>query len=226
MAGIQKEKSPHRRQYEGITMLPGAPELVDGKLNLYRGFAIKPKTGDWRLLRSHIENVIAGGHEEMARYIINWCTWTVQNPGEGPEVVLVLRAGRGAGKGKFFAHPLRRIFGPHGMHLSQRKQLTGKFNQHLRVCVLLVVDEAFWAGDKKAEAVLKALITEGVVTFEPKGVDATQGRNFLHLIILANEKWVVLAGEDERRFVMPRVSDRFCKQQMPERGAVQLFQSA
>ena len=207
--------SRDRRQYEGICMRPGLGELVDGKLNLYRGLAIKPVKGDWHLLREHIENIIAGGRKETADYIIKWSAWAVQNPGSVPEVALVLRGGRGAGKGKFFAHLLRRIFGAHGMHLSQREQFTGKFNAHMRSCVLLVVDEAYWAGDKQAEAVLKALITESVLTLEAKHVDSTQWPNCLHIIILANEDWVVPAGEDERRYVKSDVSDRYANNKCP-----------
>ena len=85
----------------------------------------------------------------------------------------------------------------------------------MRSCVILVVDEASWAGDKKAEAVLKALITESVLTLEPKHVDSMQWPNNLHIIILANEDWIGPAGEDERRYVKSDVSDRYANNKCP-----------
>ena len=40
------------------------------------------------------------------------------------------------------------------------KHLVGNFNAHLRDKLLVFADEAFWAGDKRAEDQLKAMVTE------------------------------------------------------------------
>jgi hypothetical protein len=37
--------------------------------------------------------------------------------------------------------------------------------------LVVYADEAFWAGDKKAEGVLKAMITEDTIQIEMKGVN-------------------------------------------------------
>jgi putative methionine-R-sulfoxide reductase with GAF domain len=55
-------------------------------------------------------------------------------------------------------------------------------------------------GDKAGESVLKALITEPVISIERKGFDVVQVRNCLHIIIASNSDWVVPAVADERRF--------------------------
>ena len=72
---------------------------------------------------------------------------------------MVLRGGRGTGKG-VVARAIGRLFGQHFVHVSHARHLTGNFNAHLAECVLLFVDEAFWAGDKQGEAQLKRMITE------------------------------------------------------------------
>ena len=64
--------------------------MVDGRLNLWRGWGIEPHPGDWSLLRRHIEEVLAGGNKEAADYIIRWIAWAFQNPAERAEVALVI----------------------------------------------------------------------------------------------------------------------------------------
>jgi len=199
-------RQARRREYLALRFYPGQPEDVDGCLNLWRGFTVQPKPGDWSLMREHIRNVLASGNETDAEYIIRWAAWAVQNPGEPAEVALVLRGGRGTGKG-IFARALKRLFGQHGLQVNSPAQLTGRFNAHLRDCCLLFADEAIIPGDKAAESVLKGLITEPELTIEGKGVNLVQARNRLHVVMASNEDWVVPAGIDERRFAVFQVAN-------------------
>jgi len=93
-------------------------------------------------------------------------------------------------------------FGPHGLQIYSRDHLTGKHNKHLQNRLLLCADEAVWAGDKEAERVLKGLVTERTMTVEPKGIDAFTWRNRLGIIHSTNERWVVPATDDERRYAV------------------------
>jgi hypothetical protein len=203
-------KHPKRRQYKGTRFDPGGPEVAlrngDVYLNLWQGWAIDAKQGDWSLMHAHIDEVIAAGDPKMTEYILRWCAWMVQNPGKPAEVALVLRGDKGSGKGTL-TKTLLRFFGQHGMQISEPEQLTGKHNGHFRACVLLIADEAYWAGDKKAEGALKRLITEPSLTIEPKFVNAYAAMNRLHLIITANADWVVPASPKERRFAASDVSE-------------------
>lgn len=196
-----------RREYLALRFLPGQPEEVDGYLNMWRGWSVMPKAGDWSLMREHVHRVLADGDEACAEYILRWAAWAVQNPGEPAEVALVLRGGRGTGKG-IFARSLKRLFGQHGLQVNSPAQLTGRFNAHLRDCCLLFADEAIVPGDKAAESVLKGLITEPELTIEGKGVNLVQARNRLHVVMASNEEWVVPAGIDERRFAVFEVSGK------------------
>lgn len=202
-----------RRSFEGIDLMPGGEEVLPGGvLNLWTGFGVAPaEPGEdgWPLMRQHITEVLASGDRDAAAYIAKFAAWAVQHPGERAEVALIFRGGKGTGKGTF-AHAMRRLFGQHGLHVSNSKHLVGSFNAHLRSCLLLFADEAFWAGDKQGESVLKALITEPVLMIEQKGVDAVQWRNAVHLIMAANAEWIVPASHDERRYAVFDVSD--CRQ--------------
>jgi hypothetical protein len=86
------------------------------------------------------------------------------------------------------------------MHSSSSKHLVGNFNVHLRDCVFLFADEAFFAGDKASTSVLKAIITENVLTIEAKYMNAVQSPNMLHLLMASNNEWVVPVSLGEERF--------------------------
>jgi hypothetical protein len=55
--------------------------------------------------------------------------------------------------------------------------------------------------------VLKGLITEPVLTIEPKGLDVFMIPNRLKILIATNNDWAVPATADERRFFVLDVSD-------------------
>lgn len=193
------------KRYGGLIYAPGESEIIDGQFNMWRGFPIEPVPGNWPLMQAHIRNVIASGDDEVADYIFDWIAWAVQNPGRPAEVALVLRGGKGTGKGAF-ANAMTSIFGSHGVHIANRKHLVGGFNMHMAHCSLLFADEAYWPGDKAGEGELKRLITEPTLTIEPKGVDLFAVRNCLHIIIAGNEEWIIPASGDERRFAVTEVS--------------------
>jgi len=100
-----------------------------------------------------------------------------------------------------------RIFGPHGLPVTQPKHLVGGFSGHLQYCCFLFLDEAFWAGDVQAEGRLKSLITEDTITIEPKYFTPFQVPNLLHIMMSSNNDWVVPAGPHARRYAVFKVSD-------------------
>src|SRR5262245_4418173 len=110
-----------------------------------------------------------------------------------------MRGAEGTGKG-MLTKQFGRIFGYHFRHVMHAKHLTCHFNAHLQACSLLYADESFFAGDRSHESILKGLITEETILVEPKGVDTFSIRNCLHIILSSNERWVIPAGSDARRF--------------------------
>lgn len=193
-------KSKHRRKYEGLVFDPSTNKReIDGYYNLWRGFAVTPKQGEWPWMRLHIRNIICRENDEYYEYLLNYLAFMVQKPEEPAEVALVLKGGEGTGKG-ILLRQFVTIFGRHAMHLSNSKHLVGNFNAHLRDSLVVFADEAFFAGDKKHESILKAAITEPTTVIEAKFQDAVTVRNRMTLLMASNDKWVVPAGVDARRF--------------------------
>lgn len=196
---------PRRRQFERIDFRPES-EVEDGVYNLWRGFAVEPATGTCGLFLAHIRENICGGDADLTRYVLSWMARAVQQPGVPAETAIVLRGGQGVGK-SFFAKAFGHLFGQHFLHISNAGHVVGNFNAHLRDCVLLFGDEAFYAGDKRHESQLKTLVTEYTLMIEGKGIDAESSRSCLHIILASNKKWVVPADADDRRFLVLDVGD-------------------
>jgi hypothetical protein len=195
-----------RRQYRGVVFKPSGPKVINGCINLWRGWGVEPKQGDWSLLRRHIEEVIANNDPGSADYNIHWIAWAIQHPDRQAEVALVLIGHKGTGKGTL-VRCLQAIFGAHAFQVSSQEHIVGRFNAHQRDCVLFIADESFWAGDKRCIGALQRMITEPTLSIEQKGIDLVEVPNMLHMIMLAELGWVVPAGERERRYAAFRVSD-------------------
>ena len=189
-------KQPQRREYRGIVFEPG--QEIKEHLNLWQGFSVRPGNGQWDTFEDVVLNSVASGDRAFYDYTMNWLAYLVQRPGETAETALVLRGEKGAGKGSF-ALAVCALIKAHSIQVSSAQHFTGRFNAHLRDCVLLFVDEAFWAGDHASEGTLKRMITEPTLVFEPKGVDSRIGKNRLSVIISSNSDWVVPAGLDSER---------------------------
>ena len=193
-------KHPNRREYDRVIFEPNheAPPRV---YNLWKGFAYQPMKGDCGLYLAHLKNNVCQEDEIKYRYLISWMAYAVQHPDQQGHVAIVIQGLKGVGK-NFAAEPFATLFGQHGLVVSDQGRITRNFNSHLRDKCTLICDEAFFAGDRRHEGVLKALITGNTITIEAKGVDVETAPNLLHIIILGNDAWLVPSTWEERRFLM------------------------
>jgi hypothetical protein len=195
---------PRRRQYLGGIILDpsGTPS---GYYNLWQGYTVKPVPGSWNKLRTHILLIVCRADDALFEYLLNWLARLFQNPSDPGETAIVLRGKKGSGKGILFRTVVD-ILGQHGLQISSPTHLVGRFNSHLRDCIGLFADEAFFAGDRQHEGVLKALITEPSIAIEGKGRDIVVAKNRLHVMMASNEDWVVPASAEERRYAVCDIS--------------------
>lgn len=206
---------PHRKEYETAIFDPtlNAGEINrNGKLiyNTWEGFAIEPKRGVWKHTLRHIYEILCNKDKEKFRYVMKWFAWCVQNPGKQAEVALIFKGKKGAGKGTILTQ-FRKIFGRHGLVISNREHLTGKHNSHLESSCFLFADEAYKPGDREIEGIIKNLITEPSLTVEPKFRDLKISKNCLHIVMATNDEWVIPATEDERRYFINEVDNKYAK---------------
>lgn len=203
----------HRKTYEEVYFEPKGTKS-DKRYNLWQGFAVEPKeskeTEGFDLFIDHIRTNICSSQKELFDWVMAWLADMFQNPAQKPGTALILRGGKGVGKG-FFAHTIGKLFGIHYMSVTQSSQLTGKFNGHMMDKVLMFVDEGWWSDERKDAGVLNVLITEPSIPIEMKGKDAIYIANYTRFIIASNNSRVIEASLDERRMAILDVSD-LCQQ--------------
>jgi hypothetical protein len=200
-----------RRQFlgRGVVFEPGGPlEIANDMLNLWRGFGITPKHGGWPLMRSHIFNVVCSGNQKHFDYLIGLMAWGVQHLDKPLGVAVAFLGPQGAGKG-VVARTYGKFFGPHFSHISCGDQLTGRFNASIGNACAVFLDEAVWAGDKKGEGTLKALVTEPTFQLEAKFRDPITVENRLRIMIASNNDWAVPAGIGDRRWFVLHVANTY-----------------
>lgn len=194
-----------RRYVGGVGLFPNGTCPPD-TYNLYRGWGVEPSVGNIDFLLGYIESLLCSGNPKQYEYLLNWLAYCVQYPERQAEVAVVLRGGKGVGKSTL-GRLMVLIFGSHGIQITHSAHLMGRFNGHLRAILLVFADEAFFAGDKDGESVLKGIITEEYRTNEDKGFGVIQVKNRLKIIMASNAEWVVPASGDERRFFVLEVSN-------------------
>lgn len=211
-----------RREYETVIFDPDLPKEYNNCYNLWEGTAVQPKKGSWRYTIRHIYRVLCNRDKVKFKYVMKWFAYLVQFPGSPAEVAIIFKGKQGAGKGFIFSQFVE-IYGEHGLVLSNRKHITGQFNEHLRQCVFLFADEAYNPGDRDAEGILKSIITEKRIMVEAKYGKTETAKNCLHIGMASNEDWVVPASQDSRRFFINEVDNSYARGRSPEGIRQQYF---
>ena len=88
------EASPHRRTVAQVVYDPtgcASNASSEAVLNLWRGFACKPRPGNWDLIGKHLLMVVCSSNARHFTYLLAWIAHLVQRPWEAPGVVIVLR---------------------------------------------------------------------------------------------------------------------------------------
>jgi Family of unknown function (DUF5906) len=200
-------ESRARREVYGVQYCPNNIALRHRHLNLWLGWGLGPAPGDCSVILYHIEQVIAGGDNRKAEFVLNWCADIVQNPTRKPGVAIVLRGNEGTGKSVLGAI-LCRLLGPRNVLVNADKdRLLGRFNSALAGKILIQAEETFFAGDLKTTDALKHLITGQTFEIELKFGRSFEIESFHRLLITSNHTQVIQASSEARRFIVCDVSD-------------------
>lgn len=200
-------KSTKRRQFDAIVFRPAGSDDPDA-YNIWTGFKLAPKKGDWRLISRHMFEVICDRDPVNFEYTVAWHAQMVQEPEVKPGVALVVYSPqKGSGK-SILTMPMRRIFGQHVVMLSQANSLTTNFNGHMEFSLLIVGEEIIWGGDHAAEGPLKTAISEPTVWLEKKFLDGIEIDNYTRFYLVTNNgRGIPAEGGTERRYFAQRARD-------------------
>ena len=122
---------------------PSGVACGPGEFNFWQGFGVGPVEGDDKIQRllAHIAQIVCNGDITKWRYLINWLAYCVQNSGEHPGVAIVLRSSaEGSGK-SLLGELMVRIFGRHGLTISDNCRLLGNHDEHLEFACFVLIEE-------------------------------------------------------------------------------------
>lgn len=198
-----------RREFDNVVFSPEKP-VPPRFYNLWRGFAYEPAATTSHpsvdAFLDHALNNVCHGSKELCHWLLGFFAHMIQRPWEKPLVALVFKGLKGTGKNALVER-VGALLGRHFLVASDQRYLLGNFNSHLENNLFFVLDEASWAGDKRAEGKLKDLITGSEHLIERKGFEPYTVDNLTRIALIGNENWLVPASTDERRFAVFAVSD-------------------
>ena len=195
--------NPNTHLYNAIAFSP--LPTPDTTLNYWISPSIKPKQGDWIVLREFLNTVICNNNVALLDYLIYYLAHMLQRPEDKPGIMIVLLSGQGTGKGTFYKL-LSKIWSRTTLQVSDIGEVIGQFNAALERNYTVCMDEALFAGDKKSLDKLKSLITEKKCRIEQKHQPSRTIDSYHRFFAASNHEHFAHVDKDDRRFLFIRVS--------------------
>lgn len=178
-------------------------------LNHFRGWATAPVAGDWSAIRYLIHNILCSGVAAASDYLLNYLAHMVQQPQHLPGAAIILQSEEeGTGKTTFIDLLRRMIGARYCITTPDAEALVGKHNDAAMNKVLLHFEEAVAPNDRVLESKVKALITNEILTYNPKHIAAMSARNYARVFLTSNAKQVAHLPRHDRRWFVLRVSPK------------------
>lgn len=197
--------SPATHVYDAVAFSPLSQPATT--LNYWVPCPVVPAQGDWSIIRLFLLVVLCNGNRALFDYLLRYIAHMLQRPEEKPGVMLVFLGGQGTGKGTFFVL-LRRLWPRTTLQVSDVDYVVGQFNAALERNYVICMDEALFAGDRKARDRLKSLVTDSPITIEQKYQPRRSIESFHRFVAASNHDHFANVEADDRRFVFFRVSDK------------------
>jgi hypothetical protein len=176
-------------------------------LNLWRGWGVAPRQGEWPLLRQHIHEVLAAGDEQVAKALLMLIGWQMQNVGRPSRVMTLLWCDQQqTGRGLFLEKVLLPIWGEAGFFTVSLEDVTGQFNEVLWGKGLVILDEALFAGDRRGASKLKGLMATQTLSINGKNKPIVRVPGALNFWVMSNSELPLFVEEKDVRHWVIRTS--------------------
>ena len=158
------------------------------------------------LFTRHIE-LLSGNNREAFEYVINWVAQSIQRPAEKMGVALNFISDQGVGK-NIFTDTLSKLYGDKKLETSQpERDVWGPFNEMLLDAYLIVLSETDKRNSIGHDGKIKAIITDEIVTVNPKGKKGFPLNSYHRIIQNTNNEDPTTTSKSDRRNVIIRCSD-------------------
>jgi Family of unknown function (DUF5906) len=195
-----------KTQYLGLTFNPDPKWNNPTIYNSWRNWPIKPIKGDVQIFLDYVHDVIFNREDKNYEWGLAWTAQIFLEPHSVVGTAMVHRGAEGVGK-SFFAETLAMLMGRHYVKITDFDQIFGQFNAIIEYALLTHFEEAFWAGDRRAEGRFKDHISGTTRLINQKNLPMRNCRIYPRSLLNTNERWAVPAGPVARRFFITDVSE-------------------
>ncbi|MEB0056721.1 primase-helicase family protein [Variovorax sp. LG9.2] len=207
LAAWRRQPATQVGRLSGFCYLPGGPEIVNDKLNMYKDVSVvaiePPDSGALQDIFGHLLENICNENVAYFEYLLKWLAHMMQKPAVRPKTGIAIIGSQGTGKGVFMDFLRVLLGGDRNCNTTASSTDTKSFNFALANKVLVVFDEATFAGDRSQSDFMKKLVTEPRLRVEQKGIDAFEVDNFARVLITSNNMHsAVPASLADRRWLI------------------------
>lgn len=174
-------------------------------INLFRGFEMQPKRGDYAAILELLQHLCADSAEsdqgvlDIVDWVIKWLALPLQHPGTKMRSALVFHGPQGAGKNLFF-EIIAAIYGKYSIVVGQ-EHLEEKHNDWCSSKLFMIGDEVIARQELYHQKnKLKAFITGETIQINPKFLPIRTERNYINVVFLSNEDQPLALEESDRRY--------------------------
>lgn len=190
-----------RRTARDLVVDPTLPimSVVDGKLNLWKGWGVAPIEGDVQPWFQLLDHLFRPEEHQYRKWFEQWLAYPIQHPGTklSSSVVLVSHT-QGVGK-NLCAETIEAIYGEAARRPSNAS-IGSRFNINLLGALFVLVDEILTEDRRGLESILKVMITSEKMEFEGKFQNPIEAENRANYIFLTNRLDALLMSATDRRF--------------------------
>jgi putative DNA primase/helicase len=193
---------PRRRIVDATQVVfdPTGASDPDTTVNLFRGFAMKPKRGDCSKQLALLY-YLCGESDANFDWVLKWLAYPLQHPGAKMQSALMLHGPEGTGKNTFFG-AIRQIYGDYGGVISQ-SELEDKHNGWASAKLFLIGNEVVSRAELyHQKGKLKNMITETEWVINEKHLPHRIEANHCNFTFFSNALQIAALDRDDRRYMI------------------------
>lgn len=198
-------KKPPRgcQVYRGGLVFKPSGTVGPDEYNLYQGMLIEPNpSGSYELMKELIRDVWVQGDEASYQWVLEFLMHIIAHPGEKVGTSLAIRGAYGDGKSIVTEKLMSSILGDMLLRVANQRLILGDFNEAIIGKLLIVLEEAAFAGDKSAFDRMKEQVTGDKIVINPKFKAPITVDNHARMIVVSNHEHFMHLKPGDRRYTV------------------------
>jgi len=217
----------------GIVFDPVGKYDENEYVNLYDGLNIEPAEATEAGVKPILQHIhwMAGGNEEVYRWLVKWIAYPLQNPGAKMQSSIINYGAEGTGKSFLWEQVVKRMYGRYGITVGQA-QLESAFTTWKSHKLFVVAEEVVSRAEKAHyKGQLKHMVTGDKHIINEKNLPEREEDNLMNFVFLSNNTQPLELDYGDRRYLALFMGEPKPKQyyaelgKFVEEGGVALFYS-